>query len=101
MLTMQLWSTSELCGGNYATALSYAERSLDMNRSYNPTHWALIAANSYLGRLDEARRRYRDFDALFPGVTLKRILGGDWSEHPGNKLNVVIEGLRAAGMPAG
>jgi TolB-like protein len=90
-----------LCSGNYATALSYAERSLDMNRSYNPTHWALIAANSYLGRLDEARRRYRDFDALFPGVTLKRILGGDWSEHPGNKLNVVIEGLRAAGMPAG
>jgi hypothetical protein len=71
-----------------------------MNGSYNCTHWVLIAANSYLGRLNEARRRYRNFDALFPGVTLKRILGGDWSEHPGNKLNVVIEGLRAAGMPA-
>lgn len=90
-----------LCRGNFETALHYAERSLDMNGSYNPTHWALIAANSYLGRLDEARRRYRDFDALFPGVTLKRILGGDWSQHPGNKLNIVIEGLMSAGMPAG
>jgi TolB-like protein/Flp pilus assembly protein TadD len=91
----------ELNRGNHEIALGYAERSLDMNRSYNPTHWALIAANAYLGRLDEARRRYRAFDALFPGVTLKRILGGDWSNHPGNKLNIVIEGLIAAGMPAG
>jgi TolB-like protein len=89
-----------LCRGDYESALGYAERSLDMNQSYNCTHWVLIAANSYLGRLDEARRRYHDFDTLFPGVTLKRILGGDWSEHPGNKLNVVIEGLGAAGMPA-
>lgn len=89
-----------LCRGNHEAALHYAERSLDMNGSYNCTHWALIAANSYLGRTSEARRRYRDFDARFPGVTLSRILGGDWSEHPGNKLNVVIEGLRAAGMPA-
>ena len=46
---------SEIFRGNYEEALSFASRSLALNAHFDPTYWMLIAANAYLGRMDDAR----------------------------------------------
>ena len=56
--------------GHFEEALDWAERSLAENPNYNPTHWALIAANAHLGRLAEARRALATLQALVPGISL-------------------------------
>jgi TolB-like protein/Flp pilus assembly protein TadD len=81
--------------GRFDAALDWAERSLSENPNYNPAHWVLIAANAHLGRLTEARRALAALQALAPGITLAHFIGGRHDD----LFNVMVEGLRLAGMP--
>ena len=81
---------------HFEAALDWAERSLAENPNYNPTHWALIAANAHLGRLPEARRALATLQALVPGISLAHFGS---RIHADARHNIVVEGLRLAGMP--
>ena len=80
---------------HFEAALDWAGRSLAENPNYNPAHWVLIAANAHLGRLAEARRALAELQALAPGSaspTLPTIGMRTMFE-------MIVEGLRLAGMP--
>jgi TolB-like protein len=87
----------EIIRGNYEAALTSAARSLVLNASFDPTYWMLIAANAYLGRMDEARRFLGKLREIAPGVTVSRIRAGQPAKDPG-RIEPVLEGLRLAGM---
>ena len=86
--------------GKYAEALAFAERSLAVNASFNPTYWMLIAANAQLGRADEARRWLARFRSLAPGITIARIKAGQPAYDPA-RAAAILEGLRLAGLDEG
>ena len=81
--------------GHFEEALDWAERSLAENPNYNPTHWALIAANAHLGRLAEARRALATLQTLVPGISLAHFSG----RLVAARHNIMVEGMRLAGMP--
>lgn len=88
----------EMALGNYEVALDYARRSLARNTRFPATHWMLISTNAYLGRLDEAKQALERLQGLIPGITLAEIRRGQHSKEP-YRTDVLIEGLRLAGMP--
>jgi TolB-like protein/Tfp pilus assembly protein PilF len=83
---------------NFEGALDYARKSLAINSGYDATYWMLIAANAYLGRMDEAIAFRERLEALSPGVTLARVRRGQHSRDP-QRIDVLIEGMRLAGLP--
>jgi adenylate cyclase len=82
----------------YEEALEVANRSLGVNGGYDATYWMLIAANAFLGRMEEAHRCLAALQGLSPGVSLARIRRGQHSKDP-RRIDVLIEGMRMAGMP--
>jgi adenylate cyclase len=58
----------------------------------------LIAANAYLGRMNEARKHMASLNRISPGVSLARIRLGQRAIDP-HRIEVFIEGLRMAGLP--
>jgi len=84
--------------GNYEDALDFAQRSLARNPRFPATYWMLIAGNAHLGRLDEAKRVLAMLQKLVPGITLARIKQGQHAKDP-QRIDVLIEGMRLAGMP--
>src|SRR5262249_37442797 len=101
----EFWTPSQLTGmahirmaeGHYEEALDWATRSLAINSGYDPTHWMLISANAYLGRMVEARKHLDGLEDISPGVSLERIRRGQHSIDP-HRIEVLIEGMRMAGM---
>ncbi|WP_244541326.1 hypothetical protein [Rhizobium tibeticum] len=57
----------------------------------------MIAANAYLGRMDEARKHLAALETISPGVNLARIRRGQHAIDP-HRIEVLIEGMRMAGM---
>jgi adenylate cyclase len=84
--------------GRYEEALAVATQSLAVNSAYHATYWMLIAANAYLGRMDDARLHLASLQRISPGVTLARIRHGQNPKYP-HRIEVLIEGIRMAGMP--
>jgi adenylate cyclase len=84
--------------GRYEEALDWALRSQAINAGYDATHWMLIAANAYLGRMDEARKYLTALKLISPGISLARIRRGQNSLDP-YRIDVLIQGMRLAGMP--
>ncbi len=84
--------------GQYEDALDWAMRSQAINASYDATHWMLIAANAYLGRMHEAQKYLAALEKISPGINLSRIRRGQNSLDP-HRIDVLIEGLRQAGLP--
>jgi tetratricopeptide (TPR) repeat protein len=82
----------------YEEALEAANRSLGINSGYDATYWMLIAANAYLGRMDEARAALGKLREISPEVSLARIRRGQVARDP-YRIDVLIEGMRRAGMP--
>jgi hypothetical protein len=60
----------------------------------------LIAAQAHLGRIAEARRELAAYLALFPGTTLMELSRG-LTARDRRRVDVLIEGMRLAGMPEG
>jgi len=88
----------QIAQGRYEEALGFANRSLAANPGYDPTYWMLIAGNAYLGRMDAARVHVAGLQAISPGVTLSRIRRGQHARDQ-QRIDVVIEGMRLAGLP--
>jgi TolB-like protein/Tfp pilus assembly protein PilF len=84
--------------GRYEEALNWATRSQAINPGYDATHWMLIAANAYLGRMEEARKYLSALEKISPGVNLSRIRRGQRALDP-HRIDVLIEGMRVAGLP--
>jgi adenylate cyclase len=83
--------------GRYEDALDWAMRSQAVNPGYDATHWMLIAANAYLGRMDEAKKYLGSLQKISPGISLSRIRLGQKALDP-HRIDVLIEGMRLAGM---
>lgn len=86
-----------LMRGEHERALYWAGRSLSVNTHFDATYWMLIAANAYLGRMDDARIYLDRLRAMAPGVSLARIKAGQPDKYP-ERIGVVLEGMRLAGM---
>jgi TolB-like protein/Tfp pilus assembly protein PilF len=82
----------------FEEAIEAAGKSLAINSGYDATYWMLIAANAYLGRMDEARRYRERLQDLSPGITLSRIRRGQHAADA-DRIDVLIEGMRIAGLP--
>ena len=93
---MQGIAAIQLYRKNYEEAATWARRALAENPNFNPNHWLLIAAYAHLGRLDEAKRALAKFQALVPTISIARI-----GRHcrDSTRDDVVLDGLRLAGMP--
>jgi TolB-like protein/Tfp pilus assembly protein PilF len=83
--------------GEYERALYWAGRSLSVNMYYDPSYWMLIAANAYLGQMEEAKLYLERLRAIAPGVSLARIKAGQPLRYP-ERIDAVLEGMRLAGM---
>jgi TolB-like protein/class 3 adenylate cyclase len=89
---------ANLLKGNYREALDWAARALVRNPNFGWIHWSVIAAYAYLGRMDEAKRAFAAYSQIFPDATLARIRNGQQTKDP-RRVEVLVEGLRLAGMP--
>lgn len=87
-----------LLKGNYEEALNWGARALVRNPNFGWIHWVVIAATAYLGRVEEANGALATYWAIFPDVTAARIRNGQRTKDP-RRVEVLIEGLRLAGMP--
>jgi adenylate cyclase len=81
----------------YDEALEVANRSLGINPAYDATFWMIIAANAYLGRMQEAREAIEGLRRISPHTSLARIRRGQRSRDPW-RIDVLIEGMRLAGL---
>ncbi len=84
-------------------AVTWIERSLQVNRNYPVAHFHLAAAFALLGRLTEARAAAGDGLALDPHFTCRRFRANPMSDNPvflaAEKR--IGEGMSLAGVPAG
>lgn len=96
----QLTSISHvrLAEGDFEQALTWAKRSLAASSHYGPTYWMLIAGNSHLGRMDEARHYIHELRRIVPGVTVSQIRRGHHARDS-RRVEVLFDGMARAGMP--
>ena len=79
-------------------AIMWGRRALESNPNYNPTYRLLASALAHAGRLDEARDMVERLSALMPNVSLLAL--PEWTVFKqSGKLDLIIDGLRAAGFP--
>ena len=83
--------------------VAWLRRSIEANRNYPITHFALALALAHLGRLDEARSAVKGGLALNPAFTIARARAA-WTERSDDpmylaQLEPIFEGLRKAGVP--
>ena len=87
--------------GAYEEAVVWLRQSIDANRNFAPTHFAIAAALAHLGRLDEARASAKAGLALDATATIKRLrmvyVGGGPVFVSQNER--MLEGMRIAGIP--
>jgi TolB-like protein len=84
--------------GESGAMTRYARLALAVSPAISSGHWHLIAAAIHHGRRDEARRCYDRYRRIAPGVTIASLRRGQVYRDPAS-LDVLVEGLRAAGMP--
>ena len=84
-----------------AEAVTRLRRSVEANRTYSVTHFALAAALALLGTWDEARAAVQAGLTLDPGFTIRRFRDNAPSHNPTflAKRERVYEGMRLAGVP--
>jgi TolB-like protein/Tfp pilus assembly protein PilF len=84
-----------------AEAVSCFRRSIEVNRNYPVTHFALAAALVLLGSLDEARAAAKAGLALDQSFTIRRYRNGAPSDNPTYLASQerIYKGMRIAGVP--
>jgi TolB-like protein/tetratricopeptide (TPR) repeat protein len=89
--------------GADAEAVAWLRRSIEANRNFPTSHFALAAALGLLGAIDEARTAAKAALVLNPAFTIRRLRAGKFSDNPtylaGRER--FYEGLRLAGVPEG
>ena len=91
--------------GSYEQAVGWFRRALEANRNYPQAYFRLAAALAQLGRVDEAHSAVEAGLTLNPTFALSRARGA-WmarSDDPTYlaETEVILEGLRKAGVPEG
>ena len=91
--------------GSYEQAVGWFRRALEANRNYPQAYFRLAAALAQLGRVDEAHSAVEAGLTLNPTFALSRARGA-WmarSDDPTYlaQTEVILEGLRKAGVPEG
>ncbi|MDK1482784.1 transcriptional regulator, partial [Sinorhizobium sp. 6-117] len=89
----------EMMRRNYPEALAWAARAHAGNPNFDPTLWALIAANAHLGRMEAAHRYLDELRKIAPGITIARIRAGQPAKDA--RITPVFEGLSIAGLEEG
>lgn len=79
-------------------AARWARCALVENPSFSVSHRVLAASLGHLGRADEARAAVRELLRLVPHLTVARYGRETRFRHPAY-LNLLLDGLRAAGLP--
>ncbi len=87
--------------GTFEEARDWAERALALNPDYEAAHWMVIAANAKLGRMDEAHRWLARLLKLKPEATIATIRASQPKRYGTERIDNIIEGLAAAGLPEG
>jgi tetratricopeptide (TPR) repeat protein len=87
-----------LFAGRAGQALQLAERSLALYADWDSTYWLLIPAYVQLNRLAEARAALPKFLALAPDATIGTLRKLLPFRMPA-LLDIVLDGLRQAGLP--
>ena len=87
--------------GKEEEAVAWLRRSVETNRNYPSSRFALAAALARLGRLAEARSEAQVGLAIHPQFTISRFRAGMWSNHATatDGRERFIDGLRRAGIP--
>ncbi len=88
---------AEMILDDYPAALASALSSLSVNANYPPTYWILIAANSHLRRIDEARRLLGELKRIVPDASIAKIWAGQPQKDP-SRMAAILDGLRLAGL---
>jgi TolB-like protein/Tfp pilus assembly protein PilF len=88
-----------LLQGRFEEALDWASRSYAVSPSNAITHSMLVAANAFLGRLEDAARWTEALHKMSPETTFASIRRGCQMMRDQRQVEVVIEGLRLGGMP--
>jgi adenylate cyclase len=88
-----------LLQGRFEEALDWASRSYAVSPSNAITHSMLVAANAFLGRLEDAARWTKALRKVSPETTFASIRRGCQMMRDQRQVEVVIEGLRLGGMP--
>ena len=84
--------------GRFEEALDWASQSHSVSPSNAITHSMLAAANAFLGRRAEAARWVDALRKISPETTFASIRRGCQMMRDQRQVEVVIEGLRLAGM---
>jgi Tfp pilus assembly protein PilF len=100
---MHFVGVAKLQLGADAEAAGWLRRSIEANRNFPFTHFALAAAFGLLGALDEARNAAKAGLALNPDFTIRRLRTIKSSDNPTflAGLERVCMGMRLAGVPEG
>jgi adenylate cyclase len=85
--------------GRFEEALDWANRAYAVSPSNPITHSMLVTANAFLGRLEEAARWTQVLRKVSPESSFASIRRGHQMMRDPRQVEVVIEGLRLAGMP--
>lgn len=83
--------------GRNEEALSWVEKVVLHYPGFLPTHWASMAANAALGRVDEARAAYETYRRIHPAARISNMR--EWSPTNDEVSAMYITGFRIAGMP--
>jgi TolB-like protein/class 3 adenylate cyclase len=98
---MQFAGFAKLQLGADAEAVAWLRWSIEANRNYPVTHFALATALALLGARDEARASAQAGLALDPGFTVRRYRTSTPSDNPTFLVGRerIYEGMRLAGIP--
>jgi tetratricopeptide (TPR) repeat protein len=83
---------------DFEEAIRCGEMALEANPNYTPTYRLLASALAHAGRVDEAKEVIRRFSTLMPDLTIPVLPEWTLFKQSG-KLDLMIDGLRAAGFP--
>ena len=90
----------EVVDGQPAEAVDLCQQSLSTFNEWPFTYITLASAYAYLGRAEEAKATIGHVLELIPGLTISALTA--YPKHrSGGRWQVVIEGLRRAGLPSG
>ena len=84
--------------GDFEKAVLWGMRALESNPNYNPTYRALAPALVYLERFDEAERIVDRMRTALPHLTARVFKDQTLFRYSG-RLDMILEGLRRAGLP--
>ena len=89
---------SHLLLEEWEESIAWGFRSVESNPNYTVSYRALASALAHAGRLEEARGVVARLSMLVPGLSLSTLAEATVFKQSGG-LHLILDGLRAAGVP--